>query len=82
MDEETPTVEEDVCHADCYICHPGRPLPWWAFQSHRIKVLNRLAVALGWLEQARSGAPEDAWRQVGNAEQAIRDAYNVVRKKE
>lgn len=76
------TEEGPGCHDDCYICHPGIPLPWWAFQSHRAKVLNRLSVALSWLEQARAGNPEDAWRQVSNADQAIRDAYNIVRKKE
>lgn len=79
------TIEEatpDECRDDCYICHPGVPLPWWAFQQRRFQVMNRLTVALNWFEQAKTGTTEEFWQRLSMAEKAIRDAYNLMREKQ
>lgn len=78
--EEPPTEgEAPTCpRVDCYICHPDIPLPWWAYQSRRFQVHNRITVALRWYEQALTSTAQDRWHLLGNAEQAVRAAVEIM----
>lgn len=74
--------EEPGCLEDCYLCHPGIPLPWWAFQSRRFLVHNQIEVAMRWYQQALASTEDDRWQSLANVEKAIRKAYEVMQVKE